>query len=226
MFNSPAWATHLDTDLASGVAKAVSRPRLASYGRAANDIEAVARHGRNILLSEAMYPVLHMLEVVMRNSLHDAFREHLRTEDWYDLGWLKPGHAALVRDAKANLAGKGKPATADRVVAELRFGFWCGMFNGAYEDAGGPWPRLLPVVFPRVPKTWRTRPKVRRRIEEARLVRNRIFHHEPIAHLPDLADRHRRLIELLGWLSPEARRHVEHLCRFQPVFRDALTLLR
>ena len=115
---------------------------------------------------------------------------------------------------------------ADRVVAELRFGFWCGMFNGAYEDAGGPWPRLLSVVFPRVPKTWRTRPKVRRRIEEARLVRNRIFHHEPIAHLADLADRHRRLIELLGWLSPEARRHVEHLCRFQPVFSDALTLLR
>jgi hypothetical protein len=94
MFNSPAWATRIDAHLASGVAKAVSRPRLASYGRAANEIEAVARHGRNILLSEAMYPVLHMLEVVMRNSLHDAFRAHLQTDHWYDLGWLNPGHAA------------------------------------------------------------------------------------------------------------------------------------
>jgi len=226
MFNSPPWATRIDGQLARGVAKAVSRPRLASYTRAANEIEAVAMHGRNILLSEAMYPVLHMLEVVMRNSLHDALREHLQADDWYDQGWLNPGHAALVRDAKAGLLDRGRPSTPDRVIAELRFGFWCGMFNGAYETAGGPRPRLLPVVFPRIPKTWRTRPKVRRRIEEARLVRNRIFHHEPIAHLSDLADRHRRFTELLGWLSPDARRHVEHICRFEPVYRDGLSLVR
>jgi hypothetical protein len=96
------------------------------------------------------------------------------------------------------------------------------MFHGAYENTMGPWPRLLGTVLPRVPKTWRTRGRIRDRVEEARTLRNRIFHHEPILPLNDLPVRHRHLIELIGWFSSEAREHVEHLCRFRNVFADQL----
>lgn len=228
MFNSPAWAARIDAELAAGLVKAVSNPRLATYGlgASANDIEAVAKHGRNVVLSEAMYPILHMLEVVMRNSIHGAFRQHFQADDWYDQGWLNRGHEALVANAKAELVKRGRIISPDRVIPELRFGFWCGMFSGAYEVKHGPWPALLPSVLPRVPKSWRTCARVRRRVEEARLIRNRVFHHEPIAHLPDLIDRHRRFVELLGWFSPDARQHVEHLCRFGPIFHDSLVRTR
>lgn len=202
-----------------------SPPSLATgLANVSNQVEAVARHGRNIALCEAFYPALHMLEVVMRNSIHNAFRHHFAAPDWYDQGWLTSGHLKLVNEAKAELTKRSKPVTPDRVVAELSFGFWCGMFSGAYETHQGAWPTLLKSVLPRVPKSWRTRPKIKQRVEAARDIRNRIFHHEPITQYADLRDRHRKLVELLGWFSPEARQHVEHLCRFSSVFGDQLVL--
>lgn len=227
MFNSPGWAALIDMNLAKGVATAVSQPRLDPYGLSnpsgGDPIGAVARHCRNITLCEAAYPVLHLVEVVMRNRIHDAFRNHYGVEDWFTEGWLLPGHRNLIAEAQSDLAKQRKPRTPDSTVAALSFGFWCGMFNAHYESATGPWPFLLTAVLPRVPKSWRTRPKIRERVERVRFLRNRVFHHEPIIHLKDLVTRHREMVELLGWFSPEARQHVEHICRFRAAYADYLT---
>ncbi len=194
-----------------------------SYGNMG--IEAVARHARNMLLCEALYPVLHMLEVVMRNSIHNAFSRHFGARDWYAQAWLNANHARMVLEAKATLSKRNKPHDPDRIVAELGFGFWCGMFHFAYEHGGrAACPALLGTVLPGVPKSWRTRAKVQRRVEGARALRNRVFHHEPITFHQDLRDRHRHLVEVLGWFSPEARQHIEHVCRFNRVHDDNLCL--
>lgn len=194
-----------------------------SYGNLG--VEAVARHARNITLCEAMYPVLHMLEVVMRNSIHNAFSHHFGAANWYDESWLNENHRKLVSDAKAELTKRKKSHDPDRVVAELSFGFWCGMFHFAYEDgARAAWPALLSTVLPSVPKSWRTRARVQRRVEDARALRNRVFHHEPITFYADLRERHRHLVEVLGWFSPEARQHIEQICRFNTVYSDTLIL--
>jgi len=226
MFNNPLWASLIDLNGANGIVNAVSRPRLVPYGLndlpAGDPIGAVARHCRNITLCEAAYPVLHLLEVVMRNRIHDAFRVHFSAPDWYDQGWLNPGHMNLVTEARADLTRQGKPLHPDRVVAALSFGFWCAMFHSGYESASGPWPKLLQVVLPRIPKSWRTRDKVKHRVEAARFLRNRVFHHESIMQLVDLYDRHRALVELLGWFSPEARQHLERICRFRATYGDHL----
>ena len=201
----------------------VAGAAVVSHGNAG--IDAVARHARNITLSEAMYPVLHMLEVVMRNSIHNAFSQHFGAQAWYDQNWLNQGHQNLVRDAKTELTKRSKPHDPDRVVAELSFGFWCGMFHYAYENGSrAAWPTLLTTVLPNVPKSWRTRAKVQGRVEDARALRNRVFHHEPITFYPDLRDRHRHLVEVLGWFSLEARQHIEQICRFNSVFDDNLVI--
>lgn len=239
MFNKPDWAALIDVNMANGVASAVSPARLLPYGLEPSSTDvtctsklrdghaavrgAVARHGYNMVLSEAFYPVLHMTELVLRNRIHHAFSEHFSTSRWYDDQWLGAAHARMVGDAKSELLQRGCQLEAHRVVAELSFGFWCGMFHGRYEQHGGPWPKLLRTVLPRVPKTWATREKVRLRLEAARLIRNRVFHHHPISQYQDLAARHRALVELLGWLSPEARAHVESLCRFRAVHQDRLS---
>lgn len=227
MFNSPAWAAVIDLNLANGLVDAVSKARLAPYGMGEpgnTPVDVIARHGRNIVLSESMYPVLHLLEVVMRNSIHDSFSNYFTGPDWYDEPWLQPGHRIMVEAAKSELSRLGKTIVPDRVVAELKFGFWCGMFHSAYETRNGAWPMLLPVVLPRVPKSWRTRPKVKARVESARAIRNRVFHHEPITNFPNLIQTHRELVEVLGWFSPEARKHLEAICRFKTVFADRLEL--
>ncbi|KAA9002181.1 hypothetical protein FJU31_04710 [Stenotrophomonas cyclobalanopsidis] len=194
-----------------------------SYGSCG--VEAVARHARNITLCEAMYPVLHMLEVVMRNRIHNAFSQHFGALDWYEQAWLNANHARLVSDARTELTKRNRPHHPDRVVAELSFGFWCGMFHFAYENGRrAAWPALLGTVLPGVPKSWRTRAKVQKRVEAARALRNRVFHHEPVTFHQDLRDRHRHLIEVLGWFSPEARQHIEQICRFDRVHDDNLCL--
>ncbi|WPU57051.1 hypothetical protein SQW19_05530 [Stenotrophomonas acidaminiphila] len=233
MFNSPGWASFIDEKMAEGVGAAVSMPRLGAYcepgtplaaGQAATFVAPVARHGRNIVLSEALYPVLHMIEVVLRNRIHDEFSTHFNDPAWYEQGWVTPRHVDMVNEAKADLLRKRKQPDPKRVVAELSFGFWCGMFHADYERGSGPWPSLLKKVLPRVPKSWATRSKVRDRLEDARLIRNRVFHHEPILQFSDLYSKHRSFVELLGWLSPDARKHIESLCRFNAVFNDKLIL--
>ena len=227
MFKSPTWATFIDATMAEGVAAAISDARLSRYkplNQEVTNIQIVAEHGRNIMLCEAMYPSLHMLEIVMRNGIHKVFSWRYGATDWYNQDWLLPGHASLIEDAKAELAKRGKQANPDRVVAELTFGFWCGMFNHPYESPEGPWPHLIKEVLPRVPKSLRTRSKIKERLERARMVRNRVFHHECITQFPDLRDRHREIVELIGWFSPESRRHVEHMCRFSSVLSTRLEL--
>ncbi|WP_367345412.1 hypothetical protein [Stenotrophomonas bentonitica] len=237
MFNNPEWASLIDVKAATGVASALSHARLAAYGLepsmdgdidavkpAADLVAAVARHGINMVLCESFYPVLHMMELVLRNRVHEAFSSHFESAQWYEDAWLAASHQRMIEEAKAELQQRGVQLQANRVIAELSFGFWCGMFHARYERGPGPWPALLHSVFPRVPKSWATREKIRTRLESARLLRNRVFHHHPISQYQDLYARHRAMMELLGWMSPEARAHVESICRFNRVHADRLQL--
>jgi len=167
------------------VAGAVSRSRLLAYGlqkqeegtcdrgkEGAEDVVgAVARHGVNMVLCEAFYPVLHMVEIVLRSRIHDAFSMHFNSAFWYEGGRLGEGHQRMVDAAKTELLQRGIERHADRVIAEFR-----------------------------------------------------VFHHHPISQYQDLHARHRALVELLGWMSPDARAHVGAICRFNAVHADRLRL--
>lgn len=223
-FKSPSWATRIDAAMADEVIRVASRSRLRVFGAAdphSEPVIVVAAHGQNIVLCEALYPVLHMLEITIRNKVHEAFSLHFGTERWFDGPWLKPRHAFLVHEVRLKLRARRKPDDTDSIVAALTFGFWCAMFGGGYEEAGGPWPSLIPRVVPGAPKSWRTRARISARVEQARLLRNRVFHHDPIGHQRNLSDQHRSLMELLGWFSRGARDHVDGLCRFRSVLADA-----
>jgi hypothetical protein len=142
------------------------------------------------------------------------------------MSWIHPKESALVDRALLELQKRRKPASADNMVAELTFGFWCSMFDRRYEPAYAkePWPGLLKPVLPRAPRWARNRSRILDRLEKARFIRNRVFHHEPIAHLPDMVTRYTELNELLGWFSPDASAHLRHVCRFQSVWDDVLVL--
>jgi hypothetical protein len=98
-------------------------------------------------------------------------------------------------------------ATPGKVVAELSFGFWCALAGRHYHWT--LWQPCLHRVFPgvRLP-----RPHIHGRLENIRLLRNRIAHHERVLtgaevlyaavgtylSLNDLA-------ECAGWLNPHLR---------------------
>lgn len=227
-FNQPPWAALINVKTAEALVDAISRPRLAAYGMAGPsecDLQSVmARHGRNILVSESLYPLLHLLELVVRNRIHDAFRDHFASDEWFRQAWVDTRDYRHVEKAEEDLRTHKKPQAPDDIVAALTFGFWCALFNRRYEPPHGnePWPRLLKAVIPRAPRYARTRDNIHVRLEKARYVRNRVFHHEPIAQSSDLARTYDDLVELLGWFSPEAREHLAHICRFKAVWADVL----
>jgi hypothetical protein len=230
-FKSPGWASLIDVKTAGGVIDAISRPRLTSYGMVPDPtcdlVHVVASHGRNIVLCEALYPLLHILEVVVRNRVHDAFSAHYGTTEWFRLPWIHANELASIQKAEAELQKHHKALSPDNIVAELTFGFWCSMFNKRYEPSHSnePWPALLKTVLPRAPRWARTRARILGRLEKARSIRNRVFHHEPVAPIRDLASQYDEFIELLGWFSPDAKVHLSHICRFKSVWNDVLVPL-
>lgn len=220
---------------------AISVERLGEYKR--NDSEtAMDRLGHyawNVALCEALYPVLHLLEVALRNSLHEAIRrshpvpQYLRRSSmsWVDADTLvlTPEHAARVAAVKGDLAarlrGTSKPLTAGRLIAELNFGFWTYLFDSAYGFVSPAqprlWPRLLADVFPAAPAgTSLTRATIETRLKNIRMLRNRAFHHEPIWNDPDLEAKYDDAVELVRWISPATAETVLELDRFADVYND------
>jgi hypothetical protein len=123
-----------------------------------------------------------------------------------------------VIDVLSLLGRQRKPLTAGRVVAELTFGFWTSLCDRAYER-----PLWQPLwrrrtVLPHLPRRHRTRHFVSAHLNGIRLLRNRVFHYEPVWHRRDLAQRHQDILEAIGWVSPVLAATAAPLDRFPLVY--------
>lgn len=208
--------------------KGLSAERLGGYvarGKVSGDDEVLSHYLWNIALCESLYPVLQCLEVTLRNSIHDALTQS-SNDRWFEDARLLHGHKEqeAIRDAKARLRILGKPDESGRIVAELRFGFWTSLFDRRYEQV--LWPRHLKSVLPEMPRKIRTRKTVSWQLEEARRLRNRVFHHEPIWYWSDLLDKHARLLETLRWINPAVVNVIDLIDRFPTTFRIGVAPLR
>ncbi len=124
------------------------------------------------------------------------------------------------------LKDRGKTVTHARVISELSFGFWTGLFSADYSSVIWERPGLLKDAFPYMPKSIRKRSTLAGRFGEVRKLRNRVFHHEPISARPSLSTEHANIIEALGWLDPCLQKVTAALDRFPEVhtavYRDVL----
>jgi hypothetical protein len=221
-FNSPPWAVQITPVVASPVVSALSIARMTRFDPSGTDPEmGMANHAHNILLSEAFYPSLHMLEIVVRNRIHEVMTGHAGRPDWfYRIGLIRSDEDQVV-DAENKLDSHGKALSPDNIIAALSFGFWCAVLNKRYESPNSLWPRLIPQLIPRAPKPLRSRKEVSGLMEQARKIRNRVFHHEPIAHRTDLKKQYDDLRTLLKMFSPEVGQHMTSICRFDVVRANA-----
>jgi hypothetical protein len=207
----------------------ISEERLESYRPTptSSDLELVVTYFWNVALCEALYPPLQALEVTLRNGIHHALTERYGTEAWYqhdECLELKQQHAII--DAKIQIktgrAGKEKDITPGRVVSTLNFGFWTTLLHDPYERRLWKPERyaLLMAVFPHTPKHMRTRKPIFQRYESLRVLRNRVFHFEPIWSRPDLMGDYQQILESIGWTSTAMRDTVVLFSRFPDVFSD------
>lgn len=161
----------------------------------------IASYLRNRALSEALYPSLHMFEISIRNAVHYAMTREYKREDWYDEpNLLRANEMDRVVQAKEEVTSRGKDVTAGRVVAELMLGFWTALFSSPYEiDIVRP---VIRRTMKKAPSDLKNRHAIAQRLHQAKDLRNRVVHHEPIRGYGDLADTHQMLYTVSGWMYP------------------------
>ena len=190
----------------SDLEKHFSAARLGRYRASCNgDVARAAKaYVNNMLLAEATMPMLNVLEIALKNGVHQRLITLYKRSDWWDSWVSDPSFAWQVREvvsAKAKLQRRAEALTPDKIIAELPFGFWSSLFNVQFQTV--LWKDLR-LVFPRCPKPQRQRHTVSSALNQIRELRNRVFHHEQLLWLsPSLIDLHGKAIEVIGWLDPK-----------------------
>lgn len=183
-----------------------SPARLGRYKAACgNDTAAAARaYTHNLLLAEAMVPMLNVLEIALRNSIHAALTVQYGRTDWWESWTGDPAfkwQLGQIAEAKGKLARRHEVESPDKVIAELTFAFWSSLFNKAFHIT--LWSSLH-KLFRHCPKHLRQRKTISAAFNQIRDLRNRIFHHEPLLWLsPALIDQHALGLQAIGWLDPQ-----------------------
>ncbi len=190
----------------SDLEKHFSAARLGRYRASCNsDVARAAKaYVNNMLLAEATMPMLNVLEIALKNGVHQRLITLYNRSDWWESWVSDPSFTWQVREvvgAKAKLQRRAEALTPDKIIAELPFGFWSSLFNVQFQTV--LWKDLR-LVFPRCPKPQRQRHTVSSALNQIRELRNRVFHHEQLLWLsPSLIDLHGKAIEVIGWLDPK-----------------------
>ena len=176
--------------------KALSEPRFQTYLGHANGNQEMGmrQYVWNAALASGLHGPVHMLEVTLRNAVHDRLK-HIHGASWFDLpGFLRGPEAGMINDARNYLADRNESTAPDKIIAELNFRFWVAIFSRKYDRL---WVSSLQAIFSPRP----IRHELHEKLDRLRTLRNRIAHHEPILHrhlMADLAD----IKQIVGSLSP------------------------
>lgn len=188
----------------------LSVPRLSTYTAACGgDVKAaIELYQWNLEVSSALFTAIHYFEVALRNTIDVRLTKDFGgSQSWFDAATtpLSTGGKSKVREAKGHVTAAGHQVTHGRVVAELSLGFWWTLFAESYNRA--LWAPSLRQAFPRA-----RRDRLHSEIDQIRLLRNRIAHHEPlIGH--DLHAEYTRILQtaeqidirLAWWIDATSR---------------------
>lgn len=205
-------------DAISEIEKSLSVPRFQRYVRETNGNrnDAAKLYHWNIAASQSLYFPLQMLEISARNGIARALTDKFGSNWHLDGRFLKSLHKHHSDTlAKAVMKTKQTQPSVNVLISELTFGFWCSLLAKRYHVPIG-WASRLSLAFPNLPAS-ETRPVIEQYLSDARLLRNRISHHEPIITLR-LQDKHQTIMRLLEWLSPATHWYTGLHCTFQDVW--------
>lgn len=201
----------------------LSAARLHSYMSATGgDLSnAIRLYHWNIQISAALFEVLAVVEIVVRNSWHQQLQvaSQKRTGS---AAWTSESHGLLneysledIQRARQRLKSRGKLGNSDQVVAELNFGFWRFLFAKQYRTT--LWPLVGKHAFPNLePSKINELSRVMGQLHD---LRNRIAHHEPI-HGRDLGNDLANSLWVIGGVCMTTRDWTSQHSRVSEVLRS------
>jgi hypothetical protein len=212
------------------VVEIISTPRLIRYGLGKDPVDVVlSRYKYNLALSEALYPTLSLLEVALRNQIDKALTQS-STADWLSeewSGWVRtPGmkkkglpnpEKESILKAKQSLFRNSGDWSYGKLIAELNFGFWVGMFKSYYHTS--LWNKKSKPLTIAFPNSASLSPKaVYTTLDTIRQLRNRVAHHEPIFDSPKLYENHEKIMLVICWLGDDLAQYAKTIDRFPEVW--------
>ena len=184
----------------------LSDPRLERYRQpaGARDLDMLINYYWNMAIADSLLCSLSVVEILLRNSIHNALSDFYGRADWYDgTGLLDDNQLKDVEKAKQHIIGRKRDVTPARIVSNLTFGFWVTILSGNYNDRFWRPARSLNLktAFPHAPKK-NKRNDIQAKYYAANNLRNRAFHHEPLFDQRSLLDDYRRTYEGIEWIDP------------------------
>lgn len=188
---------------------ALSHARIGTFeaatGSGAPLSDALALYAWNAQISAAFLAPLHICEVVVRNAVAAAL-EAVYGDRWpwspvFEDSLPNPGGSHFNPRRELRRARDGQASTG-KVVAELKMVFWQKMFTGRFD--GRLWIAHLKRVMPHDNSSvsvQQLRGRVHADLEQLRVLRNRIAHHEPIFGR-SLEDDFEKIERLIGLCCP------------------------
>lgn len=192
---------------------AISQARFSRYLFACGQDKRKASqlYKTNIQLSQKMYAVIGVFEVILRNCIdrHFTFKkgnnwlaDAVQPGGYLDIA---PGCEDAYHNIQEGIHKLGVDFTHDRLIAKLSFGFWTYQFAAKEYAAAGS---SLLEIFSNRP--FGTKQKtVFKNLIKINDIRNRVAHHEPICFDKSTGyistiyteKRYKLIIELLSWLD-------------------------
>ncbi|CAM5472623.1 hypothetical protein [Leifsonia shinshuensis] len=173
---------------------------------------AVRLYAWNIEVSSAFWGPIGVLEVMLRNAIHDAMRGGRSDAWWYDGVNLGQREAAGLQSTIDRLFYRvGREPTPDEVVGASTFGFWVGLTGPgvprdrllSYETA--LWQPRLRHAFANLGGV--SRKELHAQLDGVRKFRNRIAHHEPI-YAMNLSSIRDKIVQCAGYIDGEVSRYI------------------
>lgn len=200
-------------------AQAFSPARTEPYWQAAgNDPKrTVALYYWNARLGQSLWWPIHVLEVLVRNSVHRALLDKYGADWLSSPDFLRHLHreAAMALMQAKRKAPRGETLFSGVIVSGLSFGFWVSLLSQRYHVPFG-WHRRLAIAFPEAPIGIHPG-KIHQILDDVRALRNRIAHNEPI-HCRDLPATYTAAQQVIEWISPSVGDWVNDTCDFLAVW--------
>lgn len=145
----------------------------------------------NARLAKSLLFPLHILEIVLRNGIDQAFSKTFGL-DWHldqkfrDLLSIESNNSLQKAISRFN-----KIPSKDDVISELSLDFWSNIFRSEYDRS--IWQTNIGILFP---QNSFTRASLQPEIVRINKLRNRIAHHEPILDLNN-SDIHAKILNII-----------------------------
>lgn len=204
----------------------ISLERLNPYlKRHDNDFaKAIHHYKANILISEAFYPLMAIIEIGLRNNVNEQLTRRFNTKCWYEnpefIKLVSSYQISRIEDARKSILINKKEITSGRIISELTFGFWTSLFDSKYDKS--LWKNLR-FSFPNCPKHIIQRKTISGKFNGIRKFRNRLFHHEPISWNYQAVHNYRdEILNGIDWLHHDLLKWSSDIFRIDEVLEKEM----